>query len=241
VIVLAHPARSTYPCRVPALPSKRGPLLRFVALVALVTGFAALTLLSGPDKEALAAVVHRSPVAGPLVAVLGSAILVTVLVPRTLLALVGGVLFGAVGGAGYVLVGVTLGACVAFGVGRLLGRDFVAAKLRGRMALIEAAVARRGAIAVVISRLIPLVPFGLSNYSFGTTAVSFRSFVGGTLLGAAPATLAYASLGSFTMHGNALGATLSGAAVVTLGIGGSIGTFLVWRRRPRKTVASAAA
>jgi uncharacterized membrane protein YdjX (TVP38/TMEM64 family) len=76
--------------------------------------------------------------------VIGSALLVAALVPRTLLALAGGALFGTVLGAVYVLVGVTTGAALAFCVGRLLGRTFVSTRLRGRVAVVEAAVARRG-------------------------------------------------------------------------------------------------
>jgi len=166
--------------------------------------------------------------------VLGAALLTTVLVPRTLLSLVGGLLFGWLSGALYVLVGVTIGAIIAFGVGRLLGRDFVAERLRGRLAQFEQAISGRGMVSVAISRLIPLVPFCVSNYAFGTTSIRFAPFVAGTLLGAAPATLAYAALGSATAQRDAAGMTAATVVVLVLGACGSIGTYLVWRRRPRK-------
>jgi uncharacterized membrane protein YdjX (TVP38/TMEM64 family) len=173
----------------------------------------------------------------PLVAVVGSALLVVALTPRTLLSFVGGALFGTLAGSAYVLVGVTAGAVLAFCVGRFLGRDFVAGHLRGRFALIEKAVARRALTAVMVSRLIPLVPFGISNYALGTTSVGFGSYLAGTLLGATPATLAYAALGTATMKGDPTGATYAGIAVGTLAVGGAIGTYLVWRRRPRHPAA----
>jgi uncharacterized membrane protein YdjX (TVP38/TMEM64 family) len=219
-------------------PAQAGHALRFAALVALVAGLGVLTLLAGPDRDALLAAVSQSRVFAPAAAVLGSALLVAALVPRTLLALVGGALFGTVSGAFYVLVGVTAGAVLAFGIGRLLGRGFVSARLRGRLALVEAAVSRRGVWAVVICRLIPIVPFAISNYAFGTTAVRLRQLVAGTLLGALPATVAYAALGSATMHGDWVGARVAGASVLVLGVSGSIGTYLVWRRRPRGTAAA---
>jgi uncharacterized membrane protein YdjX (TVP38/TMEM64 family) len=186
-----------------------------------------------PSRQGLLALVRSSHLVAPLVAVVGSAVLVMALAPRTLLSFVGGALFGAVAGAGYVILGVTAGALLAFGVGRFLGRDFVAGHLRGRLALIEQAVARQGLPAVVVCRLIPLVPFGVSNYAFGTTSVRFGQFLAGTMLGVVPATAAYAALGTATMNGDPRGATYAGAAVVLLGAGGSIGTYLVWRRRPR--------
>jgi uncharacterized membrane protein YdjX (TVP38/TMEM64 family) len=219
--------------------------VRFGLLVVLVAGLGVLTLVNHPSKHTLLHSVSSSHVVAPLAAVGGSALLVAALTPRTLLAFVGGALFGTVAGTGYVLVGVTAGALLAFAVGRLLGRDFVACHLRGRFAVMERAVARRALLAVLVSRLIPLVPFGISNYALGTASVRYRSYVLGTLLGTAPATVAYAALGAATMRGDATGATCAGVAVGALAVGGAIGTYLVWQRRPRphpaKTPAAIAA
>ena len=186
-----------------------------------------------PSRHTLLDAVAHSHLVAPLVAMVGSAVLVVALTPRTLLAFVGGALYGTSAGAGYVLVGVTAGATAAFLVGRLLGREFVLGHLRGRFALVEQAVARRALVSVLICRLIPLVPFGISNYAFGTASVRLLPYVAGTLIGALPATVAYAALGAAAMHGDAIGTTVAGAAVATLGVGGAIGTYLVWRRRPR--------
>ena len=41
------------------------------------------------------------------------------------------------------------------------------------------------------------------------------------------------------MHSDAAGITYAGLAVGFLGVAGAIGTFLVWRRRPRRHVARA--
>lgn len=225
-------------------PRSRGRLsatLRFVLLAVVIAGLSALTLWRGPDRESLSrtvdAAIEANGLLAPVVAIFGAALLATALVPRTLLALVGGLLFGWLSGGAYVLVGVTIGASVAFLVGRLLGRDFIAARLRGRLAQFERAITGRGILAVVISRLIPLVPFGVSNYAFGTTSIRFLPFVGGTLVGAAPATIAYAALGSATADRDAFGITIATATVMVLGICGTIGTYLVWRRRPRRAAA----
>lgn len=232
---LAGPTyRCPVPSRLPTLAKRRlsSPVARFGALVLLVAALAVVMVTMGPNRREMMAAVAGSPLA-PAVAVLGGAALAAALAPRTALAFVGGALFGAVHGGLYTVIGVTLGAAGAFGVGRYLGRDFVASGLRGRLAVIEASVARRGFIAVIIARLIPLVPFGVSNYAFGTTAIRFPTFVAGTLLGAAPATFAYAALGASAARGSATGAMVAGAVVITLGAAGSIGTYLVWRRRPR--------
>jgi uncharacterized membrane protein YdjX (TVP38/TMEM64 family) len=208
--------------------------VRFGVLVALVAGLGLTMLLVHPSRHGLLRAVHSSHLVAPLVAVVGSALLVAALSPRTLLSFVGGALFGTLAGSAYVLVGVTAGAVLAFCIGRLLGRDFVASHLRGRFALVEEAVSRRALTAVMVSRLIPLVPFGISNSALGTASVPLPSFLVGTLLGAAPATVAYAALGAATIRGDQTGATYAGIAAGVLGVGGAIGTYLVWRRRPRR-------
>ncbi len=213
--------------------------VRFGVLIALVGGLGLMTLLVHPSRHGLIVAAHSSHVVAPLVAVTGSALLVSALTPRTLLAFVGGAFFGTLAGAGYVLLGVTAGALVAFVVGRLLGQDFVADRLRGRFALMERAVARRALTAVTVCRLIPIVPFGISNYALGTTSVRLRPYLTGTLIGATPATLVYAALGAATMKGDPTGTTWAGVAAATLMVGGAIGTYLVWRRRPRRRLGRA--
>lgn len=203
-------------------------------LVLLIACLIVGTVTLGPDRRELTRVGTVGGDFAPLIAVFGSALLSAAVVPRTLLALAGGAIFGLVSGTTYMLIGVTLGAGLAFAIGRILGRSFVAARSCGRFAEVERAVHRRGLLAVTIARLIPLVPFGISNYLFGASAVRPGTFLFGTLLGAAPATVAYAALGAATAHGDTAGVAVSGVAVAVLGVGGYIGTFLVWRRRPRK-------
>lgn len=219
---------------------RTGAALRFGLLALLVATLSVVILIAHPDKASLTDAVGPNHPMAPVIAVVGSALLTTALAPRTLLAGVGGVLFGFMGGVVYILAGVTLGALIAHTIGRFLGREFMARHLSGRLLAMEQAVARRGVLAIVISRMVPFVPFGIANYIFGTTSVRLAPFVTGTLVGALPATVAYAALGSATARGDALGMSIAGVMIVTLGVGGSIGSFLIWRRRPRKKVAQPA-
>lgn len=197
-----------------------------------VATLAAIMIMAGPTRSGLVHAVATAPLFAPALAVAGSALLTPALAPRTLLAAAGGALFGTIAGAAYVVAGVTAGAVIAFVIGRLLGRDFVAARLGGRLAQVEHAITRHGAMAVLVSRLIPLVPFGVANYAFGTTGVGPVRFALGTLVGVVPATLAYAALGAAAVRGNAGGIAWATASVLALGTAGSIGTYLVWRHRP---------
>ena len=65
-----------------------------------------------------------------------------------------------------------------------------------RLALLADALPRGGWKVVALVRLVPVIPFKLSNYLFGWSAVRLRDFVLGTLLGVVPYSLSNAYLGS---------------------------------------------
>ncbi|HLJ10555.1 MAG TPA: TVP38/TMEM64 family protein [Planctomycetaceae bacterium] len=97
-----------------------------------------------------------------------------------------------------VSVGSTLGASVAFLVGRTLARQWVAGKVAAspKFRAIDAAVGRQGFKIVLLTRLSPVFPFNLLNYAFGVTRVSFRDYVLASWIGMLPGTIMYVYLGS---------------------------------------------
>jgi len=117
--------------------------------------------------------------------------------PGSILTLGAGVLFGVVQGFLFVFVGATLGATLAFAVGRYLARGWVAQKIAGnaKFRAIDEAVGREGFKIVLLTRLSPVFPFNLLNYAFGITNVSLRDYVLGCI-GMIPGTLLYVYLGS---------------------------------------------
>ena len=66
-------------------------------------------------------------------------------------------MFGLAAGIAIVLVAAVLGAIVAFGLGRTLGRDAVQRFTGTRVARVDALLRRRGILAVIGVRLVPLV------------------------------------------------------------------------------------
>lgn len=117
--------------------------------------------------------------------------------PGSLLTLGAGVVFGVVQGSIYVLIGATLGATLAFLVGRYLARGWVSKKIEGnqKFKAIDTAVSRAGIKIVLLTRLSPVFPFNLLNYAFGITSVSLRDYVIGCL-GMIPGTILYVYIGS---------------------------------------------
>jgi uncharacterized membrane protein YdjX (TVP38/TMEM64 family) len=132
------------------------------------------------------------------VAFIGLYILATVLfVPGSILTLGAGVVFGVVLGSIYVFIGATIGAILAFLIGRYLARGWVAKRIAGhdKFSAIDAAIAREGFKVVFLTRLSPVFPFALLNYALGITQVSLRDYVLGCV-GMIPGTVMYVYIGS---------------------------------------------
>lgn len=124
--------------------------------------------------------------------------LATVLfIPGSILTLGGGVLFGVFWGSVYVFIAATLGATIAFLIGRYLSRSWVSRQIEGnpKFKAIDEAVAREGLKIVLLTRLSPVFPFNLLNYAFGVTQVSLRDYVLGSI-GMVPGTMMYVYIGS---------------------------------------------
>jgi uncharacterized membrane protein YdjX (TVP38/TMEM64 family) len=119
------------------------------------------------------------------------------LIPGSVLTLGGGVLFGLVWGSIYVLIAATLGATIAFLIGRYFTQSWVKQQLNKypKFAAIETAVAKEGFKIVFLTRLSPLFPFNLLNYAFGITQVSLKDYVLGSI-GMIPGTILYVYFGS---------------------------------------------
>ncbi|WP_218153176.1 MULTISPECIES: TVP38/TMEM64 family protein [unclassified Streptomyces] len=213
---------ATGPVRSGGAARPRGALLRLLALAVLLGGLAAWAALDG--ARLLAGFGERVDALGawaPLVFALCYALAVTALLPGAVLSATAGALFGVPVGAATVLVGATLGASLSFGIGRRLGRPAVERYAgTGRLARLDAFLARRGFLAVLVMRLVPLFPFNLVNYGAGVSGVRFLPFVTATALGIVPGTLTLVGLGgALRQPGSPLLWPALGALVV-LSVGG---------------------
>lgn len=167
---------------------------------------------------------------GPVAGVATGAALLMALVPRTAISLACGLLFGALAGAAIAVVAAVVAAAATFVLGRWAGRPLVERKTGGLMARLDGWLARRGLLAVLVVRLLPLGPFGLMGYAYGTSSTPFRPYIVGTSLGAAPSAFAYAAIGSAVVAGS--GADLVTYVPAMLGAVISLGAVLYWKRHP---------
>jgi uncharacterized membrane protein YdjX (TVP38/TMEM64 family) len=176
------------------------PWWRPVPLVVAVAALAVTGYALSPHRIA-----ESAASLGPAAAIGAASALLLALVPRTIVSLVCGALFGMVAGAGYALAAAMLAAVVAFAAARWLVRGVVADRLRGRAARLDAWLSRRGLLAVVVVRLVPIAPFGLISYVYGGTGVRTRHYLLGTLIGAAPSAATWAGIGAAAINPAGIG------------------------------------
>ena len=138
---------------------------------------------------------------GPLGAVLYSLAYVVgalLFVPGLVLTLAAGYAFGLGWGIVIVSLASTAAAGLAFLIARHLARARVEklARRNPKFAALDKAVGRNGWKVVGLLRLSPLIPFSLSNYLYGLTAVRFLPYVVASWVGMLPATVLYVYLGA---------------------------------------------
>lgn len=128
--------------------------------------------------------------------------------PGMILTLGAGFLYGVGIGVVVVSIGSTLGATLAFVIGRHLARDWVAEKVSGneKFEAIDGAVGKEGWKIVGLLRLSPIFPFNLLNYSLGLTQVRLKHFLLASWIGMLPGTVMYVYIGSIAASLTALGA-----------------------------------
>jgi uncharacterized membrane protein YdjX (TVP38/TMEM64 family) len=135
---------------------------------------------------------------GPVAVVILYLVSCVLLLPGSILTIGTGFLFQLVGGTITVSIGSTLGACLAFIVGRTLARRWVENKIADnvKFAAIDQAVGRQGLRIVLLTRLSPVFPFNLLNYAFGVTKIPFWKYVLGSWVGMIPGTIMYVYIGA---------------------------------------------
>lgn len=121
----------------------------------------------------------------------------TAFVPRPLLNLAAGALFGSQAGLTAALGGTVIGAGIAFGLGRMLGQDALRPLLRGRwLKAADGQLSRHGFRSMLAARLFPGVPFAAANYCASVSRMGWLPFLLATGLGSIPNTAAYVIAGA---------------------------------------------
>jgi len=108
----------------------------------------------------------------------------------------GGLLFGTVLGGALAVTGATIGAVILFLIARSALAETVAARGGKLLALVRDGLERDGFRYLLAIRLIPLLPFWLVNLAASLCGMRLLPYATATVLGIAPATFIFASIGA---------------------------------------------
>jgi uncharacterized membrane protein YdjX (TVP38/TMEM64 family) len=179
---------------------------RLAVLAMLVAGIAAAWHWRGMfEPLRLTATIAGNP-AAPLAFLLLQVAASLFFVPRTLLAVAAGLLFGIWWGVLWAALGSVAGAVAGFAISRYLRTGLLGSADPARLAALLRYAERGGWRMVAVVRLVPFIPHSVTNYALGLTRVRLGAYAFGSLLGQLPLTVAFVGLGA------AGGRALSGAA-----------------------------
>ncbi|TAM71643.1 MAG: TVP38/TMEM64 family protein [Microbacteriaceae bacterium] len=216
--------------------SGRAVLWRLVVLIVFVI---AATLIGVfvplPAVNTLRSAVTSAGLLGVIGFVLGYALTTLAPVPKAVLSVLAGLIWGFWVGAITVYIGALLGAACAFFLGRWLGREAIERFTGTRVARVDDLLRRRGFLAVLGARLVPVIPFTAINYVAGLTAVRRRDYALGTAVGIIPGDMAYVAIGAYGLQlGWEFWVAVGGLGALT--IGGALVGIRARRRSETATI-----
>lgn len=147
--------------------------------------------------EALAAFVGAHPAAAICGYVGVYALLVACSVPASLfMTLLGGFMFGVWMGGAAATVGCTIGSILIFVICRTALGDALRTRAKGAVARIEQGVRENALLYLISARLLPILPFWLTNLASAFVGIPLRTYALATLIGVIPGCFIYAGLGA---------------------------------------------
>lgn len=210
----------------------RSPWSRLGLLVVLLAAAVTTVLACHPERLLTEGMHARTPGAFSLLLfAIAYGLCTAAFVPRPVISLAAGTLYGTQAGTAVALVGTVLGSAASFGLGRLLGQAALRPLLRGRwLAAADRQLSRHGFRSMLALRLFPGVPFAAANYCAAVTRMGWAPFLLATALGSAPNTLAYVIAGS---HASSPTSPAFVAAMAFLAVTGLAAVVVAWRKRGR--------
>ena len=172
------------------------PILLVLALVAVIIAVRVTGLTDYLSLDNLARL--RDYVEGfgplaPLVFIIGYAVATVAFLPGTPLTLLAGLAFGPVIGSVYVVAGATMGLTLAFLVARYAARELVTSWIEEneRIKRLDTEVGHQGWRILLITRLVPVLPFNLQNYAYRLTRILLVTYVLVSAICIVPGTVVY--------------------------------------------------
>jgi phospholipase D1/2 len=205
----------------------RKRLLLFVGMLIALLALAAawrwtpLEELLSPEQISAYLQSLASPQARAAAAIGGFVIASLAMVPVTVLAVIGGIVFDGWQAFAYVMTGAMLASAIGFFGGRFIGRSAIERLSGSRIEQFSQRLAERGTVAVAVLRLVPIAPFAVFNLIAGGSHLGARQFLIGSLIGLAP------GLGAITLFSNSLWQALTAPSTGNIAIAVGVGIALL--------------
>jgi uncharacterized membrane protein YdjX (TVP38/TMEM64 family) len=153
----------------------------------------------------------------PPIFIVSFALATSIFLPKSMLSMAGGAIFGPLWGTVWVMSGSVVAGTVVFLAGRHLLRERVTRSLAKHPTLvaIDAAIARRGMRLVVLLRVAP-ISFAAMNWLLSASRISFPTFLVGCV-GLVPGTLSTVLIGFAARHTAELATRAAGGDPIARG------------------------
>jgi uncharacterized membrane protein YdjX (TVP38/TMEM64 family) len=146
-------------------------------------------------------------------------------IPVTIMAVVGGVLFGVLEGSVLAVIGSVLGCWGGYWIARLVGRAPIMRLLGSHAETVEGHLDHGGFSAVFMLRVLPGMPYWPVNYGAGALGVTQRGYMIATMIACIPGQVSLVSIGHFVSSpGIMAGIVLAAAWAVVIVL-----TIWAWR------------
>lgn len=172
----------------------RFKIFRLAALALLLGVGSFLAARGSLDFRHVQALLRQSNFA-PLVFIALHIAFSLLFLPRAIMGIAAGLVFGLWGGLLWATLGGLIGALSGFWLVRYLAADVVRPSQWPRFGSLARRVEAGGWRAVAMLRLVPVLPHSPTNYLLGLTSLGTADFALGSLLGQAPMTFAFVQFG----------------------------------------------
>ena len=192
----------------PGRPSPGRPAWRRLWPLALILGVLGLATALGlhrtlsfdtlaAHRASLAGFVEARPVAAALAYVAAYVVVVAFSLPGgAVMTLAGGFLFGPWIGAGLAVAGATAGACLLFLAARYALAETLSRRAGPLLDRVRQGLQQDGFWYLLSLRLLPVVPFWLTNLAPALAGMPFGPYAAATFVGIIPATMVFAGIGA---------------------------------------------
>ncbi len=206
-------------------------IMFLISIACLIVTAVTLYLMGFINPEIIQLWLKEAGILAPVIYIILYVIFTILIIPSTTLNLAGGAIFGPWLGTFWTAVAAIIAAVVSFAFTRTIGREWAAKKLAGRWQAMDAELRQGGLFYMFAIRLLPLIPYGIVNFTAGLTSIQFKDYFWGTVLGTVPGILPFVLIGSFGLKALQTGdiLPLMGAFALT----GSLVGAATWYRRRR--------